>query len=435
MSLQKNKRTGKESFHTVHLINLTSIFMMLCAVLFLSSCSRASEPLVIWTENAELASYVELFNTQNSDIQVVIQYKENPYGSLPPAKDEKQPDLLIGPSHRNNKVGQFLLPLDYLFKEQQLSRSDFYQPLTDMGFTTDKQYMLPISFNMPAVIFAANNAPLIPDAYALSLDEIRDAAASFNVQKSTGVYTKMGFAPLWNSDFLYTAAKLKGSDFQNTDYGLVWDKLALQDTVQYLKNWTLETNTSTTAETDYQFKYLNIPSLKWITGGESLFAYTTSSELFSKAPEKLQDIDYRWLQQDEQTPIEDTVVFISLYKDSRKKRDAETFILWLLNADNQKQILEWTRQLNYVSDSFGICGGFSSLNKVNDQFFPVFYPKLMGNLPQESELAVPAALPDRWESIKDQVIIPYLSDAANTTQEDSPSSLEELLAAWNKQYF
>ncbi len=425
MSLQKNN--GIKKTLTLSLI-LTLLFLAV-------SCKKTAEPLVIWTENAELASYVELFNAAQTDIQAVVLYKENPYSALPPAKDEKKPDLIIGSANRNNNACQYLLPLDYLFQEQNLAKSDFYGPITEMGFSVDKQYMLPISFNMPAVIFSTDNEHLIPDPYSLSLDEIRDAAASFNVQNENGVYTRMGFAPVWDSAFLYTAAKLKGISFQEHAGSIIWDNLALNSTVTYLKNWTSEWNTSTTAEQDYQFKYLNIPSLKWITQGDSLFAYTTSNVLFSKAPEKLQNIDYRWLQQNEKTPIEDTVIFIGLYKDSHKKREGEAFILWLLNADNQKQILEWTRKLNYVSDSFGICGGFSSLKTVNEQVFPIFYPMLLGNLPQESELVIPNTLPDRWGSIKEQVVLPYLIEATDTTAENNPQSLEDRLTVWNKQYF
>lgn len=435
MSLLKTKFSEKNIHLTTSTGKLIFLFLTYFSVLFATSCSRTSEPLVLWTENAELASYAELFNSTHDGIQVIVQYKQNPFGSLPPAKDEKKPDLLIGSSQRDNVTCQYLLPLDYLFTEQNLNKSDFYQPLTEMGFSQGKQYMLPISFNMPAVIFSTENEYLIPDQYSLSLDEIRDAAASFNSQNANGVYTRMGFAPAWDSNFMYTAAKLNGINFQSSNGSVTWDKLELNRIVTYLRNWTTDCNTSTTAEQDYQFKYLNIPSLKWITGGESLFAYTTSNELFSKAPEKLQTIDYRWLQQGEKTPIEDTVIFIGLYKDSKKKRDAETFILWLLNADNQKQILEWTRKLNYVSDSFGICGGFSSLKPVNEQVFPIFYPMLLGNLPQESELAIPYTLPEKWDSIRDQVILPYLEDATDTTTEKETTSLEDRLTTWNKQYF
>lgn len=435
MNLLKNKGTVKEN----HIPSNAGKLLFLCLAVFSAfaaiSCSRTSEPLVLWTENPELASYAELFNSTHDGTQIIVQYKENPFGSLPPAKDEKKPDLIIGSSQKDNAACQYLLPLDYLFTEQNLMKADFYQPLTEMGFSQGKQYMLPISFNMPAVIFSTENESLIPDQYSLSLDEIRDAAASFNTQNANGVYTRMGYAPAWDSNFLYTAAKLNGISFQEHNGSVIWDKLELNRTVTYLRNWTTDCNSSTTAEQDYQFKYLNIPSLKWITGGESLFAYTTSNELFSKAPEKLQTIDYRWLQQDEKTTIEDTVIFIGLYKDSKKKRDAESFILWLLNADNQKQILEWTRKLNYVSDSFGICGGFSSLKPVNEQVFPIFYPMLLGNLPQESTLAIPYTLPERWDSIRDQVILPYLEDATDTTTEKENTSLEDRLTAWNKQYF
>ena len=52
--------------------------------------------IVIWTSCREFAQYIELFNRQHTDNCAILVYKENPALSLPPAKDENPPDIIVG---------------------------------------------------------------------------------------------------------------------------------------------------------------------------------------------------------------------------------------------------------------------------------------------------------------------------------------------------
>jgi hypothetical protein len=89
--------------------------------------------------------------------------------------------------------------------------------------------------------------------------------------------------------------------------------------------------------------------------------------------------------------------------------------------------------LNTVT--FGIAGGFSALRTVTDRFFPSQYPLLLGNTPALEYITAPETLPIRWESIKTRVVLPYLERAINTKYETPATTMEALLAEWNKQYF
>ncbi len=406
------------------------------AVFLLSACSRVYEdPVIIWTDKSEFVSYAELFNASQDACKAIVIYKESPCESFPVPKDEQPPDIVIGPWLKNERVRKYFTPLDHLFNDLQLNRSIFYTQLLEIGNIDDKQYLLPVSFNLPAVIFSRKNQDLITDNYVLSLDQIRDISAKFNTKNSKGIYTAMGFAPRWNSSFLYTAAKLKGTNFKENGDSFSWNNQNLGKTVDYLRSWTLAVNDSTEAEADFAFKYLYTPSYKLVSSARCLFAYTNSNTLFNLPAEKIQDIEYRWLHENYSIPIEDQIISLGLYTNSKNTDAAELFILWLMKESSQKDILERQSTMNLNTATFGIANGFSSIKSVNERIFPVYYPILLRNLPVAEYLTCPNILPPRWETIKEKVIIPYLLSAVDTGIEETEQSLKESYAEWNKQFY
>jgi hypothetical protein len=153
--------------------------------------------------------------------------------------------------------------------------------------------------------------------------------------------------------------------------------------------------------------------------------------------ESLNGLDFRWLSDDGEIPLEDTILYMGMYKDSKKLKDAQKFLIWFMQEKNQKEMLEWSRNMNLTIKDFGIAGGFSSVRNVNELYFPIYYPLLLGNLPQKNSLRANShILPERWISLKEKVILPYLTDAVDTTKaEPQASSLETLYAIWRRQYY
>lgn len=409
---------------------------LLLSGLLLASCSITYEkPIVIWTNQVEFATYVELFNASQDKVKATVVYKTSPAESLPPASDEPSPDIVIGPWLKNERIRRYFTPVDYLFTDQHINPSIFYPQLLALGNISGKQYLLPVSFNLPVIMFSTDYQDQIPDDYLINPDTIRDVAKSFNVVNTSGIFTSMGFAPRWDSDFLYHVAKMKGANFAESNDVFSWDKTTLDSTVEYLRNWTITTNNSSSAEEDFKFKYLYTPVEKWIPSKKCLFSYTTSDELFMIAPEMLQGIDFRWLHEDLHIPIEDDIISMGIFKKSKNIPAAELFLIWFLNEANQKELLEWVNQLNFYSKTFGISGGFSTIRGVNERVFPLFYPLLMGNLPVAEYITTPNILPTKWESIRERIVYPYLLEATNTNTETNNASLEYLITEWRKQFF
>ena len=420
--------------------------LIICASLFLGSCSKTGsrqnsrtvyqqDRIVIWTSCREFAQYIELFNRQHKDNCAILVYKENPALSLPPAKDENPPDIIVGSWLRTDTPQKSFKSLDYLFDTKKLTSDIFYPQLLEAGKRKKVQYLLPVSFNLPAVIFSTENKELIPESYVLSLEQVRSTASAFNTKNKKDAYTKIGFTPLGNTDFLYLTAKIKGADFREEKGEITWNGQAMLNAISFLKDWVNTENTSAQAEEDFTFKYLFMPYYRQVSSGRTLYAYTTSDNLFKILKEQELSVDYRWVVENNSIFIEDSCTLMGIYEDAANQVGATEFISWFFQSENQRKILESKELLNLETDMFGIAGGFSSLRDVTEHILPVFYTQLLTNLPPAQMLTVPNQLPARWESYRTLVVEPYIKDSVTLEEGQPQPDHHDYEKEWRKKVF
>ena len=395
--------------------------VLLSALLF--SCSRQKKDIVILTDQEAVASYVELFNSSQNEYRAIIEYQSNPSKAFDNPV-ENMPDIILGPWLKNEKLRKNFLSLDYLFNDKRLNTKDFYRQLLELGNIKGHQYLLPVSFNLPLVLFSQKNNSLMPDDFMLSIDQIKQLGQDYNKQNKKGVFTAMGFSPRWDSDFIYTVSKLFNTNYAENTSLFSYNSDAMNKTIEYIKDWSITTNTSTEAEDDFKFKYLYNPSYKLITTGRCLFCYTKSNELFSLSNDRLQNIDFRWIHYNNMIAVQDKINYIGIYRKSKNRDAAQSFILWLLKEENQKLMLNRQEKMNLTNKAFGIAGGFSSLKSVNEKYFPLHYPILYGHLPTAENLLPPNILPSNWEEIKKRAILPYLTEMTSNEDTNNVVSLE-----------
>lgn len=422
---------------TVAKILFAAVF--LCTFTVFTSCSKqkkaAANRIVIWTSCSEFAQYIELYNKTHTEDNAILVYKENPALSLPPAKDEQAPDIVIGSWLRTDKTQNYFKNLDYMFDHQDLSSGMFYPQLLESGRTHHSLYLLPVSFNLPAVIYSSDNAKYISDSYTLSPEQIRSIGAEYNNKNKKGAYTRIGFAPLGNNDFLYLVTKLKGVDFRSEKNQMVWEETELQNTTAFLRDWIITENTSAQTEEDFTFKYLFMPYYRQVNSGRTLFAYTTSNEFLKMMKDQTVNIDYRWIYSDTSIPIEDTFTMLGIYKNCNNQVGAANFISWFFQPENQKAILERKEALNLETELFGIADGFSSVREVTEHILPIFYTQLLSNLPPAQMLTVPQELPAQWKSYKEMVVEEYLQQALRAETNTAPITIHELENEWRKKVY
>lgn len=411
-----------------------SVLLALFLLLFLSCSGDIREPVIIWTDRQEFASYAELFNASQDTIKVVVVYKDSPVESLPPARDELPPDVVVGSWLRNDTTIKQFRSLDSLFSNQLINQSIYYPQLLTYGSVQNRQYLLPVSFNLPAIIFATKNSHLVTEDHLLSTDQIRDMASTFNKKNKSNIHTSMGFAPSWSPDFLYTLVQLKGGNFRGNKGTLAWSQEKLELSVDYIHHWTESVNDSVQEEQDFAFKYLYTPETRQILSDSCLFAFTSSSQLFATPKDLLQEISFRWLHEDNRIPVEDDMVFMGIHKNSRNTAGAESFVSWFMKEESQHQMMERSTIMNLSITSFGIAGGFSAIQNVTERVFPTYYKTLLDNVPAAQYITAPTALLPRWENLKTRVIIPWLSEVAMSKDIQSVTPLEQRMADWSKQY-
>ena len=407
--------------------------LLLALCIFFSSCREEEQKrIIIWTSCAEFAQYTELFNNTHPGSNAVIVYKENPAQELPPAKDELPPDIVIGSWLCTDKTSRQFKSLDYLFDRQTISSSMFYEQLLESGKVRKTQYLLPVSFNLPAVIFSNSNSSRVSENYTLTLDQIKSAGMNYNEKNKKGTFSKIGFIPSANADFLYLTTKLYGADFREEKGQIVWNDLRLRNAVNYMRDWITSTNDSVQEEQDFAYKYLFMPDYRQVTSGRTLFAYTTSNKMFGNMKAQELDIDYRWVTGDGFIPIEDSFTMMGIYKKDQNEQGATEFLSWFFNSENQQAIIERKIDMNLNNEMFGIADGFSSIRDVTEHVLPVYYNQLLTNLPPSKLLKVPQKLPARWDSYKAVVVEPYLNEAITT---DKKVSISDYESEWRKKVF
>ncbi len=406
------------------------LFLLLSFTFF--SCSAAEDvPIVIWTDNAAVVSYAELFNASQESAKAVVVYKEDCFRSLPPAKDEIQPDILISSLLKNSEIRKYFSPVDYLFNEK-LSRADYYSKLLDYGLVLEHQYLIPISFNVDTMVFNKKNEALVHASHSISLDEVREVSKEFNQVNQNGVFTAMGYAPSWDSDFLFASVVLRGADFVENENTFLWNEDSLKNTLGFLRDWTQNDNEGFSTEQNFAFKYLYMPKYRQLLTERCLFSCMPSNELFALNPEQLESLSFRWLENDGKIAVREDIVTAALYKKTKNAKKAEIFFEWLCSEKTQKALLEREKSMNLDTRTFGIAGGFSALKSVNTKIYPSYYRALLENQPPESKLTVPEMLPPRWTSLKEKVLLPYLTE---NLEDETTSSLEDRIADWLRQSY
>jgi ABC-type glycerol-3-phosphate transport system substrate-binding protein len=376
--------------------------------LLLSACSEFDKSAaVLLTDRPEFAFYAEQFNISQNKYKIEVIYQNNIADDFYNA--EKPPDIIAGRWLKSASTLKHWQNLDFLFKKDEEFEKKFYTSLIELGKFNKKQYLLPISFNLPVIIFSRDNAKLVSDLFTIDLEEIKTLGKNFNEEKNN-VFSRMGFSPLWNNDFLFEIAVIFNAAFKEGD-PLDWNTEALDKAVLYIREWIDEANGGFKAEDDFFFKYFFDPLPKLVINSRILFAYTKSSEFFTMSNETQALLDFRILSGGTSIPVSEDAAYYGLYKRGKAQNAARAFTVWFFNEDTQMLLLQKSME-SHISDTiFGIANGFSAMRTVNETIFPLYYSALLGHTPPASMLATQNILPKNWMEIKERVIIPYLRDA------------------------
>ncbi|MDR1411088.1 MAG: hypothetical protein LBI91_02645 [Spirochaetaceae bacterium] len=395
---------------------------ILAALLFASCGFWEPNTAIVRTDRPEFAIYAEYFNSSQDEYRIETRYTASLTREL--AGDGDNPDIVVGSWLKSASTRSLFKPLDYLLKKG-IDGGAFYSRLLSLGKIDEKQYLLPVAFNIPALAFSGSNSHLLPGLFVISPGEIKEIGRAYD-RESGGAFTQMGFSPFWNEEFIFVTATLFNTGFREAE-PLAWDSAALEESIQYIHGWINDANAS--MENDFAFKYFFVPQAKLAISGRVLFCYLESSEFFTLAGEQQNSLDFRWIAGNDGTiPLVENTTYYGISKTARAKKAADAFTRWFFREDTQRLLLEESKRRGMSETLFGIGGGFSAMRIVTEQVFPRYYPGLLGHMPPEAALSPPNILPHNWMAIKRQVILPYLHD--RTRGETAAADLNRRLADW-----
>ena len=407
-------------------ILLLLLFLILTA--FTSCPTTPRSTVVLCTNQPEFTSYAESFNTSQDDYRVIISFNNSPHRTIN-HENSCEFDLIID-SYLNSRIYlDRFASLEGLFLDGTLDEDRFYPTIFRQGRYENQQVLLPISFNLPAVMFDAETDLGETDNFMVTMEQIAELNKDFSVSGEKG-FTKLGLSLRWNPELLYLVSLLKETDFRESETGtLLWNSRGLKEAVDYTRFWTYELNGGLAAEKEFEQKFMIEPPYKLISQDRILCYYRDLTEFYSIPPQKRDHLKIRWLAEDNRIPVLPGPLFAAIPHGAPGIVAAKAFLVWFLDPKNQEKLLEDTQYKRLRT--FGIAGGFSSLPAVNEQILPTYYPDLVGYIPTDEYLRFPRPLPREWPVIKEEVLLPWLS--AQAEQEETDELLGARLERWLRQ--
>ena len=411
------------------------LHMFFLTFLFASCKTKVEDEIaVIWTNKVEVASYVEFFNISQDEYKIIVEYKENPAQEI--LKSNVLPDIVIAPWLKGNATRNKFKKLDNLVKEK-IDANNFYDELLKLGYIDESQYLLPVSFNLPTLIFSISNKHMLENNFTISFDDIKKIALNVNTKKGKA-YNKMCFAPRWEREVLYITMQALSVNFKESDDLFSWDENNLKNAISYLKEWTKSVNETSEKEDEFKFKYLYDAPYLLVNNGFCTFYYMPTDTLFSLPKEKMQNLDFRYLQFNETIPCQDDILYAGIIDTCKNYKASEAFLQWFYSIDTQKDILKRKIYESLLIKEFGIAGGFSALKPITEKVFPQYYPLLLSHLPQNQSLKTPHILPNNWKILKDEIIFPYITEASFYSSDDNSNKkvldLKKRITEWKNSH-
>jgi hypothetical protein len=397
------------------------------------------EVVTIWTDQSITALYAGYFNAIQDVYKAEVFYYENVSEYLAETKPRKQdaPDVIIGNWLNSAAVISLFKPVERYYKKDAPLEEVFYPGLLESGQVKNKQVVLPVSFDLYALAFDRNNAALLPDPFSLPLAAIRQIGADYNLPQSgtqsaqsaqNGAWTRIGFSPLWDEEFLFLHTALYGARWSEGQ-PVSWDDEKLKAALRTMREWVAAANGSLEADDDFFFKYFYVPPEKLAADDRILFTFTRISDFFKLAQERRDTVDFRWIEHENRIIPAENVVYYGIYRDA-KAAAAGAFTSWFFHEDTQRLFLLKNETAGTTETFFGIMNGFSAMRGVTGTVFPQYYPEMLGHAPPLEKVVSPGVLPPFFSELKEQVILPYLREEIRSNDTVPVRPLALRLADW-----
>ena len=408
----------------IAVLAVSVLIITLSAVFFLTGFSLfTKKTFVIWTDQPAIITYIENFNTSQKTVKAELVYKSNPANEI--RKTKIHPDLVISTSLNSVRVFDNFSKTDSLFSKNKINSNIFYKNLLESGKISGKQVLIPVSFNLPALMFRKGEVSYNISNFVLNEQNLIEISTDFNSKNSS----LLAFSPRWNRNFLVHMAALYGASFRETSEGrLSYNFDNIEKSLSFVRDFIDKTNGGIENDRAFEEKYLYKRAENLLDEGKIFFSFTDLRNFYATSQKERINLNFRWTAKDDSIMANEDIIYAGIPKHAENKKGASDFLEWFFSHETQQMLMESAKEKR--TRSFGICRGFSSIKSVNEQIFPKYYPLLVGHIPPEDILEFPGPHPVEWERIKKEAILDWLySEAGNSKTE---TSFDEAVNNWYK---
>ncbi len=395
---------------------------VLMPIIIVAGCGLFSNSgtAVLVTNLPQVLSYAEQFNAEFESYKIKVVYRDTPWRYA--ESTQTNADIFVGRGLASRNVITKFAPMDTLLEEELIDSAEFYRSALALGSFQDQQLLLPLSFDLPAVLFHTEEGTAMNNPMVLNLDQLRTLSGEYTKEQSA---TTMGYSFRWEPEAAYTVLSALDADFHQTSGGLpAWNQQKLDQAVDYIRQWSKELNNGTEAENLFHSKYMYDPDYKLVSDRRIRFSFVTIEQFLTIPVEFRVHLDFRWFAVDGTIPVNEDIVFAGRHAQSKHQKASEAFITWLFDPEIQAQLLDLDRYRRIRG--FGIAEGFSTLSSVNRNALTGVVPLLLTRIPPADILDFPPPVPATWPQIKKDVVYPWL--AQSDIGEGKP--LETLIKEW-----
>lgn len=372
----------------------------LLTILLLFSCTKEYKNIInIKSELPVVLPLIEEFNKNNKDIKAVLLSDSETLSW----------DITIG--SRDYASENRTTNLTSLLKS--IGEDQIYKDLLHGGYIEDELRLLPLNFDISGLIYSSKNKT---NPRIISIEE-------FMNDKSTK------FSPFWDTDFLiWYYISLIPNFSKNSNY---YDPGVFYTAAQKASSIITNTNEEWD-ESEFNKKYLHLSPWSLVYSNTIEYYYMTFSNYIMSDYINKHNISFSFLSSNGLVITNEDINYIGVNRRSKRKKESETFIKWVLDSGNQNIFLE-----NNVKE-YGrtplFLGKLSSLIQVNQEIIPLYYPKQAQFIPKSEIITTPKNLPPLWDTLKEQVFVPMFVFSRDNEAEYWNTKYNELFNGWLKKY-
>ncbi len=400
---------------------ITFIFI----ILFFSISCKKTTFLTLLTDRPEVKYYVELFNTEQDKIKINTIYNKDAgdkvYNSL------IKPDIVIAENLNTKLYISNYRKVSNLLNRGKVSQSKIYPNLLKACKYDKQTLLLPLSFDLNLIIF--KKGALDSSDFYIDSKTIYENSKEFTYLNRGKNILKYGFSFFWEPLTFSQLLEFKSVNFTDRKSDVVY--FNSENLISSIENISKYKFNDKEKIIKFRNKYTYDTPYNLIVNDRVKFKSIKLTDYMKLNLEQKSKIDYKFYGENNSILTLNNITFIGITKRSKKVKESEAFIKWLYRDSTQKKLI-YSSKKGWLN-TFGLNGKLSSIPRSNELYIANLYPELATRIPDETIIKAPLPKPIIWESLKSDIIAPWIEDAIYLDKEIDTKILKENISKWIKQ--